>query len=135
MSGIFRTLLIVAVAVLAGALAVQNNDQTSLRFIVWQTQTLPVWVFLLIALAIGVVLGGGSLLVDYARARRQLAREHRRADEATERALAAERELEALRARPVAVEPELRDRIEIVEEEDPESTAVSRPGRGSGTYE
>jgi uncharacterized integral membrane protein len=135
MSGIFRTLLIVAVAVLAGALAVQNNDRTSLRFMVWQSTELPVWVFLLVALAIGVVLGGGSLLMDYARVRRQLAREHRRAEEATERALAAEREVESLRSRAAAIEPGFRDDIEIVEEDDPGSTAVSPPGRGPGSYE
>lgn len=135
MSGILRTLLIVAVGLMAGALAVQNNQSLSLRFIVWESLALPVWVFLLVALAIGVVLGGGSLLADYLRLRRQLGRERHRADEATRRAEAAEREAESLRVRATAVTPGFRDDIEVLEEEEPDSTAVSKPGRGPGGYE
>ncbi len=135
MSSLFRTLLLVAVAVLAGALAVQNNESVSLKFLMWESRILPVWVFLLIALAAGIVVGGGSLLVDYVRVRHQLGKERLRADEAARRAEAAEREAESLRLRTSAVEPGFRDDIEIVAEDDPESTAVSPPGRGPGSYE
>lgn len=132
MSGLARTLLLVAVAILAGALAVQNQADVSLRFLVWESRVLPVWVFLLIALAIGIVIGGATLLLDYARIRRQLGKERRRADEAMQRAEAGERELSEARARSTAIEPALREDIEVLEEDDPGSTAISRPGRGGG---
>ncbi len=133
MGKILRTLVVLLVASAAGALAIQNNQSASLTFLFWQSRDLPVWVFLLIALAAGVIVGGASLLIDYLRLQRAVRRERRRADEETHRAgeLACRvdeltRELEALRGRPadLATEPFL--------DAPGGSTAAARPARTLG---
>src|SRR5918996_6407091 len=91
MAQILRSLLFLILVGVAGALMSQNNEDISLQFALWESRPLPVWIFLLGALAVGMVLGGASLLVDYLRLRHALARERGRADEAVQRAEEAER--------------------------------------------
>lgn len=139
---ILRTLLLVLVGLVAAFLATQNNQTLSLRFFVWESMELPVWVFLLIALAIGIIIGGASLLVDYVRLRAAARRERRRADEAVlraeEEARRAEherrradelaREVEALRSVPGRPGEEHRTDLEVFDEEPEGTTAIARPG-------
>lgn len=137
MGRILRTLLLLLVASAAGALAIQNNQSLSLRFFVWQSRELPVWVFLLIALATGVVVGGASLLVDYLRVQRAARRERRRADEQARRADELTREVDALRGRPAepvgGFESEtFDDDAESFADHPGGQTAVARPARSPG---
>ncbi len=142
MGKILRTLLLVLVGLVAAFLATQNNQALSLRFFVWESMELPIWVFLLMALALGIIVGGASLLVDYVRLRAAVRRERRRADEAVqqaeeagrraerERARADElaRQVEALRSGPAGTGGEERTELRVYEEEPEGTTALTRPG-------
>jgi hypothetical protein len=154
-SGILRTFLLLIVAGLAVVLGIQNSQilsqDFSLRFSAgvasWASRSVPLWLVLLIVFGVGVLLGGTSLLVDYVRVRRQLARERARADEAVrERDEAARRADEALRRATDAEQRVERlpeestvDTIDDLEplDDDPDSTALAPRSsrRTTGGYE
>jgi uncharacterized integral membrane protein len=148
---VVRTFLLLAVVGAAVVLGIQNNaalsQPFSLRFVAWESHPVPVWLVFLIVFAAGLLVGGLSLVVDYARVRRQLSRERaradegarradeagRRADQAAARAEAAEGEAERLRARPVS----LGETIEVIPADDDTGSTALRPPttRSGGTFE
>ncbi len=143
MGKILRTLALVLVGLAAAALATENNQALSLRFLVWESRELPVWVFLLIALAVGVIVGGASLLIDYLRLQRAVRRERRRADEETRRADEQARRADELTREVETLRSRLADlaggmRTEVTEDTEPfpdapgGRTAVARPARTPG---
>ncbi|HWP34400.1 MAG TPA: LapA family protein, partial [Thermodesulfobacteriota bacterium] len=81
-----RLVLLTALVLLVAVLAGQNTQSVSLRFLVWETAVLPVWVYLLAALAVGMLVGGAALFADYVRLAQQVRRERRRADVEAQRA-------------------------------------------------
>jgi len=86
MGRLIRTvLLVILIAVVAG-LAAQNSENVSLKFFAWQSEPLPVWVLLVVALGLGILVGGTTFLADYLRLQRAVRRERRRADDEARRA-------------------------------------------------
>src|SRR2546423_11054782 len=65
----------IAVAVVAVAItlfALQNSAPTSIRFVVWQLDAVPLATIILVSVALGLVLGGVPLLVERWRLRSRL---------------------------------------------------------------
>ena len=75
----------IAVAVVAVAItlfALQNSAPTSIRFVVWQLDAVPLATIILVSVALGLVLGGVPLLVERWRLRARLHSLESRLDEA-----------------------------------------------------
>lgn len=65
----------IAVAVIAVAItlfALQNSTPTSIRFVVWQLDAVPLASIILVSVALGVILAGVPLLVERWRLRSRL---------------------------------------------------------------
>jgi uncharacterized integral membrane protein len=86
------------VALLASAItvfALQNNEPTAVRFLLWSLDAVPLATIILVSVAAGLVLGGFPLMIDRWRLRsRNRGLEHRLNAMETERRESERRELE-----------------------------------------
>lgn len=69
---VFRYAVVAAIAAGITLFALQNNAPTSVRFLFWQLDTVPLATIMLVSVALGVVLVGVPLLVERWRLRSRL---------------------------------------------------------------
>jgi len=60
----YKYLLVAIVAAVITVFALQNGAPTSIRFLLWKLETVPLATLILVALAAGVVLVGSPLVID-----------------------------------------------------------------------
>jgi hypothetical protein len=108
MKSLLKAIVLIPVVLAGVGFALANREPASISFdlfeqgvLPYQTAPLPLWAILLVAMAFGVVLGGGAVWWSQRRHRRAASRE---------RAVARDlrREVEALRAAPSSTSVALR---------------------------